>query len=63
LKSKIENKLGSFQAKNYFFGRVGVGVGWVGVGGWVEKLRIRLSLAQFQLKLPVGAELGKNESK
>ena len=28
------------------------------VGGWEEKLRIRLNSAQFKLKLPVGAELG-----
>ena len=27
----------------------------------MEKLRIRLSSAQFQLKLPVGAELGNND--
>jgi hypothetical protein len=46
-------------------GWVGVGVGgWVGGGGWVgvgggeEKLRIRLNSAQFELNLPVGAELG-----
>jgi hypothetical protein len=29
----------------------------------VEKLRIRLNSAQFQLKLPVGAELGKMNNK
>jgi hypothetical protein len=28
--------------------------------GWAEKLRIRLNSDQFQLKLPVGAELGNN---
>jgi hypothetical protein len=33
------------------------------VGGWVEKSRLRLNSAQFQLKLPVGAELGKNEDR
>ena len=30
----------------------------MGVGGWEEKLRIRLNSAQFELNLPVGAELG-----
>jgi hypothetical protein len=33
------------------------------LGGGDEKLRIRLNSAQFKLKLPVGAELGKNVSK
>ena len=34
--------------------------GWVGVGGggWEEKWRLRLNSAQFQVKLPAGAELG-----
>ena len=33
---------------------------WVGLAdGWVEKLKIRLISAQFQLKLPVAAELCK----
>ena len=32
----------------------------MGVGGWEEKLRIRLNSAQFKLKLLVGAELGNN---
>ena len=30
----------------------------MGGGGWEEKLRIRLNSAQFELNLPVGAELG-----
>ena len=30
----------------------------MGVGGWEEKLRIRLNSAQFKFKLLVGAELG-----
>ena len=30
----------------------------MGGAGWVEKLRIRLNSVQFQLRLPVGAELG-----
>ena len=47
LQSKIENKLCAFQVKNS-----------VGVGGWLDKLRIMLNSAQLQLKLPVGAELG-----
>jgi hypothetical protein len=34
-------------------------VGWVWVGGWEEKLIIRLNSAQFKLKLLVGADLGK----
>jgi hypothetical protein len=42
------------------------GWGWVGggggVGGWEEKLRIRLNSAQFELNLPVGAELGKSKT-
>ena len=28
------------------------------VGGWEEKWRLRLNSAQFQVKLPAGAELG-----
>ena len=28
------------------------------MGGWKEKLRIRLNSAKFKFKLPVGAELG-----
>ena len=33
----------------------------MGVGGLVEKLRIRLNSAQFHLKLQVGAELVNNQ--
>ena len=40
-------------ANSYFIGRGGVG----GVGG-VEESTLRLNSAQFQLKLPAGAELG-----
>ena len=38
-------------------GEGGGGWGRVGEGG-EEKPRLRLSLAQFQMKLPAGAELG-----
>ena len=39
---------------------VGVGLGGGGwVGGLLENLQIKPNSAQFQLKLPVGAELGK----
>ena len=31
---------------------------WVGGGGWEEKWRLRLNSAEFQVKLPAGAELG-----
>ena len=34
----------------------------MGVGGGEEKLRIRLNSAQFELNLPVGAELGKSKT-
>ena len=40
---------------------VGVG-GWGGVGG-VEESTLRLNSAQFQLKLPAGAELGNKDHK
>ena len=30
----------------------------MGGGGWEEKWRLRLNSAQFQVKLPAGAELG-----
>ena len=29
------------------------------MGGWLEKWRLRLNSAQFQVKLAAGAELGK----
>ena len=31
------------------------------MGGWEEKLRVRLNSAQLKLKLLVGAELGKSK--
>ena len=39
-----------------------VGVGWGG-GGGVEESTLRLNSAQFQLKLPAGAELGNKDHK
>ena len=55
VEGKIEIVLGRFLDSNpYFFGRDG----W---GGWEEKWRLRLNSAQFQVKLPVGAELGNNQ--
>ena len=49
---KVEIMLGRFlESNHYFFGRVGG-------GGWEEKWRLRLNSAQFQVKLPAGAELG-----
>ena len=32
----------------------------MGVGGWLEKLRIRLTSASTEVGVEVGAELGKN---
>ena len=40
--------------ESYFFGRVG------GVGGWLEKVKIKLNSTQVVVEVEVEVELGKN---
>ena len=46
-----------FLAQNYTFS-----VGWVGwVGGWLEKVKLKLNSTQVVVEVEVRVELGKNK--